>query len=251
MYLYGRRSAGNLGYYARGVRSPALLGSLGYRPNQAVQRQVYSFRGRKQPVRPKLSGYRGIGQDESDLFSDDLFGTSTGSFGPSDLLAPTPDTSGDLTITSADYVNTPYTPGSPADVYSTAIATGAGTNAADTAAYQALQSQVTPVSNITDYVSPAAAIAAGAPASAVNAVWATSQGVNSFSSPSAATAALTASMGAAAAAAAVAKLWTGGGQAAPTTGTFLQSSTAGIPNTVLLVGGGLILVLGLMSGGKR
>lgn len=239
MYLYGQRSPANLGSYLRGGRG---LGRLGYRPNQAVQRQVYR---RKQPALSGLRGYRGMGQDDSTDFN--IFSTPVApTFGPSDLLTSTaPDTSGfmpsvpygspgDLTITPADYTNT-----------------AGGTTM--TPAFAALQAQITPVNNITDYVSPAAAIAAGAPAASVNAVWGTSQGVNSFSSPSAATAALTASMGAAQAAATVAKLWAGGGQPAPTTASssLLTGTIAGIPTAAVLGIGGLVLLLGLMSGGRR
>jgi hypothetical protein len=120
----------------------------------------------------------------------------------------------------------------------------------DAQAYALMASQATPITNPTDYVSPAAAIAGGVPAAQVNAAWATPQGVNSFSSPSAATAALTATMGAAQAAATVAKLWTGGGTAPPTSAGFLSQSTAGIPNAVLIGGGLLIVLIGAM-GGKR
>jgi hypothetical protein len=240
MYLYGVRSPANLGYYQRAGAGQG-LGRLGFRPNQAVQRGVYR---QKRPVNNGLRGYRGIGQDESDLFDTSLPMTGTSSFQDISALDSVPATSGflpsvpygsagNLTITPADYTSTP----------------GGTANSPD---FAALQAQITPVSNITDYVSPAAAIAAGAPAAQVNAIWATSQGVNSFSSPSAATAALTASMGAAQAAAAVAKLWAGGGQPAPTaSSSLLTGSIGGIPTTLLLGGGALILLLGLMSGGRR
>jgi|ERR1700723_3667599 len=236
MYIYGQRSASNLGSYLRGT---GRLGSLGFRPNQAVQRNVYSFRGRRQPVTNGLRGYRGIG-DDGDVFAN---------ISPGDLTAlATPPA--DLTIGPADYVTTSSPAGSPSDAYSSVIAAGGGVNAANAAAFAALQSSAAPITNPGDYVSPAAAIAGGVPAATVNATWATSQGVNSFSSPQAATAALTASMGAAQAAATVAKLWSGGGQAAPVSAGFLNSSTAGIPNTVLIGGGLLVLLLGMM-GGRR
>lgn len=235
MYLYGQRSPANLGSYLRGGRG---LGHLGYRPNQAVQRSVYR---RKQPVLSGLRGYRGMGQDITDLYD------TTPAVIPTTLY---PDTSATFD-TSSDYgISTTLTP------LATAPSGGSMTYApltpsdiAQNQAYAALQAGITPVSNITDYASPQAAIAAGAPAASVNAVWGTSQGVNSFSSPSAATAALTASMGAAQAAATVAKLWSGGGQPAPTgSSSLLTGSIGGIPTSALLVLGGLALVVGLMGG---
>jgi hypothetical protein len=233
MYLYGQRSASNLGSYLRGT---GRLGSLGFRPNQAVQRKVYSFRGRRQPVNSGLRGYRGIGDDGTDPFAG---------IGPGDLtalqtapipIAPTFDTT-EQTFTSDQLVDP-----------TTALPTGPTASSA----FNVLQENLVQSSSAADYVSPQAAINAGVPAATVNATWATSQGVNSFSSPQAATAALTASLGAAQAAATVAKLWTGGGQAAPSaSGSFLTQSTAGIPNTVLIGGGLLVLLLGVMSGGRH
>lgn len=232
MYLYGQRSASNLGSYLRGT---GRLGHLGFRPNQAVQR-IYR---RRPPVNSGLRGYRGIGDDPDDPFAG---------ITPGDLATlATPD----LTIGPTDYVTTSSPAGSPGDAYSNTIASGGGVNAANAAAYAALQTQVAPITNAGDYASPAAAIAGGVPAATVNATWATSQGVNSFATPAAATAALTATMGAAQAAATVSKLWSGGGQPAPSaSGSFLNQSTAGIPNAVLIGGGALVLLLGMM-GGKR
>ena len=162
--------------------------------------------------------------------------------------------SGDLTIGPGDYVNTIPSSG-PGSAYSSVIAAGGGVDAANNAAYAALQSSITPDSNPTDFVSPSAALAAGVPAASVNAAWATAQGVNSFPSQQAAISALTASMGAAAAASTVAKLWTGGGQTLPSSGTpwLSQSSiVAGMPNSSVLMWGVVGLVgFSLLSGKKR
>jgi uncharacterized iron-regulated membrane protein len=239
MYLYGQRSPANLGSYLRGGRG---LGRLGYRPNQAVQRAVYR---RKQPVLSGLRGYRGMGQDITDLYD------TTPAVIPTTLFPMAPDT---IDTSSAYGISTTLSPLATAP--SGGSVTYAPLTASDIAqqnAYTALMNSATPITNVSDYVSPQAAIAAGAPPATVNAVWATSQGVNSFSSPSAATAALTASMGAANAAATVAKLWTGGGQKPPSavSSSLLTGSIGGIPTTALLAIGGLALVFGLMSGGKR
>jgi hypothetical protein len=230
MYLLHTPSGSKLGFYQRaGERTYNGLGRLGYRPNQAVRRNIY---GRRQPVLHGLRGYRGMGQDETDLFEPTPTPYST------TLFPQAPDT----IDTSSNYgIPTTLTPPD-TSVYPT------GVQPVGTAAWASMASQVTPVSNVTDYVSPAAAIAAGAPAATVNAAWATPQGVNSFSSPSAATAALTASMGAAQAAATVAKLWSGGGAPSPVTSSGLPSTIAGLPTAAVLGIGGLILVLGLMGG---
>lgn len=220
MYLYGQRSASNLGSYLRGT---GRLGSLGFRPNQAAQR-IYR---RRPPVSNGLRGYRGIGDDSTDPFAGISPGDLTALATPAPMFDPTE------SIATGNMLVDPTTLGP-----------------TPSQAFSVLQENLTPSSSAADYVSPQAAISAGLPASTVNATWATSQGVNSFSSPQAATAALTASMGAAQAAATVAKLWSGGGQAAPVSAGFLNSSTAGIPNTVLIGGGLLVLLLGMM-GGKR
>jgi hypothetical protein len=227
MYLYGQRSASNLGSYLRGG-----LGRLSYRPNQAVQR---IFR-RRPPVNYGLRGFRGVGDDSVDIttgYTDPGISTS---------LMPAYDTSliPDVTDPTISTSLIPPSSGafgpSPSQAFSDVQA-----------AAVASQSGMSP----TDFTSPAAAVAAGIPSATVQAAWSTPQGVNSFPTQQAAIAA-------GIAAATVAKLWVGGSNSAAgqqvlqqSGSGFLAQSTAGIPNTVLLVGGGLVLLLGLMSGGKR
>lgn len=208
-------------------------------PNNRRVRTLSAYDSRARYLSGSRMGFLGDDPDPfAGITSSDLDSLSTG----------------DLTIGPGDYVNTIPTSG-PGSAYSSVIASGGGVDAANNAAYAALQSTITPDANPTDYVSPSAALAAGVPAATVNAAWATPQGVNSFPTAAAATSALTASLGAAGAAATVAKLWTGGGQTLPTSGaSWLSQSSivAGMANSSVLLWGVVGLVgFSLLSGKKR
>jgi hypothetical protein len=237
--------------YIYGVRSPSNLGRLGFRPNQAASRIFAQRAVLAHKRRARLTGLRGhrLGQTDEDFdLSDPLssaLNTSTfsvvpaGSFDPNYTL-----TASGLPASVVDQ-SLPITP--------QGLTTAAGYSSlaptVQPTAYDTLVASLQNSSSPLDYTTPAAAVAGGVAPATVIAAWSTPQGVNSFSSPQAATAALTAVLGASAAAAQVAKLWTGGGQTLPMQQpSFFSGSTAGIPNT-LLVGGLALLVVVAMSGG--
>jgi hypothetical protein len=220
MYLYGVRSASNLG---------RLMGPRA----KFAQRRRQRLNG--------MRGRRGLGQTDEDFnmitYAQDQ--------------APLPFTG------SADALTNDYFSLDPLTAPAGMVSTPAGTFAVpstyaspQTAAFTALQNSAVNSSSPLDYTSPSAAVAAGVPAATVASQWSTAQGVNSFATPQAATAALTAVMGASAAAAQVARLWAGG-PGVYQQPSFFNGSTAGIPNVLLLGGLALVLVISSGGGGRR